>query len=487
MSFHWTDLEVRRALGLNPGRARADLAFGRVCSDSRNLEEGDLFVALVGERFDGHDFVPEALARGAGGAVVSRDVAVEEAARLYPVPDTLEALGRLARHRRHALKAKVVAITGSSGKTTTKDFMREALSGSFRVHATPGNLNNRVGLPQTLLAAPADTQLLVLEMGTNEPGEIGALTRVAEPDVAVITTVSETHLEKLGSLEGVLEEKLELVRGLGESGTAVVGDEPPVLARGARELAATVRVVGWSDGADADARPQEAEITERGCYRFRWRGESVTLRIPGRHSVQNALLALEVAHLLGVSPRDAARRIGKVQPGSMRSEIRILGSLTLLLDCYNANPQSVRAALDLLQSMQQLGSRVAVLGSMLELGEGSRLLHRGTLEDALDRPLDLVVATGLFAEAAQWVSLPAGGPELVVAPELAQAETFLMERLGGSEVVLLKASRGVAMETLLPALESRFGPSMKNPGPPGAGGSGGGNEKAVMLPAGKEA
>jgi UDP-N-acetylmuramoyl-tripeptide--D-alanyl-D-alanine ligase len=470
MSFLWTDLEVRTALGLNTGRAVNDLRFTRIWTDSRSVEAGDLFLALSGENFDGHDFVADALAKGAEGVVVSREIPAEESTPIYPVEDTLLALGRLARHRRRALKARVVGVTGSSGKTTTKDLIAGALSGSVRVHATPRNLNNRIGLPQTILMAPDDAQFLVLEMGTNEPGEIRALTEVAEPDLGVITTVSETHLERLGSLTGVLEEKLDLFRGLGSDGVGVVGDEPAILPERARTLVPEVNVVGWTERAAPEYRPSEAEVTEKGCFRFRWMGEPVQMGLPGRHSVQNALLALAVAHSVGVPARDAARRVAKVKPGGMRSEIRILGSLTLLLDCYNANPQSVAAALDLLETIQVLGPRVAVLGSMLELGDEARLYHRRVLEDVLRRSVDLVVATGLFAEAAEWIVPPRDGPELIPAEGLDDAREILSDRLGGTEVVLLKASRGVAMESLVPELEARFGPSA-----PGTGGNPGGS------------
>jgi UDP-N-acetylmuramoyl-tripeptide--D-alanyl-D-alanine ligase len=457
VTFSWTDAEVRTALGLKPQRAASDTAFSEICTDSRKVQPEALFVALVGERFDGHDFVMEALAGGATGVIASRPVDVGGSAQLYPVDDTLRAYGDLALHRRQSLDATVVGITGSAGKTMVKDLLSEALRGSFRVHATPGNLNNRIGLPQTLLQASEEAQVLVLEMGTNEPGEIRTLAEIARPSVGLISTVSETHLEKLGSLDGVMEEKLDLLRGLSGEVAAVVGDEPPELAERARLLVPEVRVAGWSDRADPELRPLEAEVTDLGCYRFMHRGERIQLRIPGRHTVANALLALAVAEGLGVRPKDAARRIGKVLPGAMRSEVRNLGSLTLLADCYNASPQSIRAALDLLVSLQQLGPRVAVLGSMLELGEASRILHRQVLEEALSRPLDLVVATGLFAEAARWISSPAEGPELVAAPELDEAERVLMKRLGGAELVLLKGSRGVAMERLIPALEERFG------------------------------
>jgi UDP-N-acetylmuramoyl-tripeptide--D-alanyl-D-alanine ligase len=484
MTFPWTDLEVRKALELNLQRAREGLTYPRIWTDSRTVEPGDLFLALPGERYDGHDFVAEAQARGAAGIVASREVATDEGARIYPVSDTLLALGLLARHRRRALGAEVVAVTGSSGKTTTKDLLASVLTGTFRVHATHRNLNNRVGLPQTILAAPENTELLVLEMGTNEPGEIRALTDIAEPDVGVITTVSETHIEKLGSLEGVLEEKLDLLRGLRGRRIAVVGDDPGILPARAEALAPNLRVAGWSGRADPELRPSGAEVGERGCFRFSWMGEQVVMGLPGRHSVQNALLALAAAHALGVDARDAAGRIGRVLPQGMRSEVRSLGSLTLILDCYNANPQSVRAALDLLETVQVLGPRVAVLGSMLELGEKSPVLHLQVLEEALGRPLDLVVATGLFAEAARRVSAPLGGPELVTAPRLEDAEEVLRSRLGGTEVVLLKASRGVAMEALVPSLEELFGPATGA----SAGAAGGflDRPRAFMRPAGKE-
>ncbi len=459
MSFRWTDREVRLALGLNPQRAREDLTFGGVSSDSRTVKAGDLFVALRGERFDGHDFVAEAVARGAAGAVVSRPVALEEALPLYPVRDTLEALGDLARHRRRALKAKVVGITGSSGKTTVKEMVREVLGGSFRVHATQGNLNNRVGLPHTLLASPADTQVLVLEMGTSEPGEIRALAGIGLPDLGVITTVGEAHLEKLGSVVGVLDEKVDLFRALRVGGVGVVGEEPPMLARRAREVLGGrgLWVVGTGEGAHGEFRARDLRLGEEGAYRFRWGDQEVILGVPGLHNVRNALMALAVGVLLGVPAREAARRLRRVRSFAMRGEVRSIGGLTVLVDCYNANPQSVRAALDMLVSVQRLGGRVAVLGSMLELGEWAPLLHRQVLEEALSRPLDLVVAIGGFAEAARWVERPKGGAELLTAESVQEAGDLLLGRLGGSEVVLLKASRGVALERLLLPLEERFG------------------------------
>ena len=458
MSFQWTDRNVRTALGLAPSDVEPDLVFAGVCTDSRMVKPGDLFVALEGETFDGHDFVQSSFAAGAAGAVVAGEVSIDEERPLYRVLDTTVALGDLAHHRRNTLDARVVGITGSSGKTGTKDLLAATLRGRLRVHATKGNFNNRIGLPLTLLDAPDDAQALVLEMGTNEPGEIGALTSVAAPGVGVITTVGETHLEKLGSVEGVLDEKLDLFRGLPSDGVAVVGDEPAILEQAARGVASTLLVTGWSDRAGPENRPEAPDVMDNGCYRFRWRGEPVALAVPGRHSVQNALIALAVADIVGVPPAEAVERIGQVRPGGMRSEVRKLGGLTLLVDCYNANPQSLAAALDLVTSIAGPGSRIAVLGSMLELGGDSAAIHERALRNALTFSVDVVVATGLFAEAAEALGpMPETGPEVVVASDLAEAGAALLGRLEGTETILLKASRGVAMEVLIPELEKRFG------------------------------
>ncbi|MFP3947788.1 MAG: UDP-N-acetylmuramoyl-tripeptide--D-alanyl-D-alanine ligase [Longimicrobiales bacterium] len=458
-AFPWTDRAVREALGMSLERADDTVEFAGVGTDSRSVAEGDLFVALTGDRFDGHDFVADAAAAGATGAVVSRPVSGASRVRLYPVQDTLVAFGKLARHRRRALRAEVVGITGSSGKTTTKELLKGALRRSFRVHATPMNYNNRVGLPRTLLDAPQDVQVVVVEMGTNEPGEIEILTGIAEPGYGVITTVGEGHLEKLGSVQGVFEEKLSLIRGLKEPGVGVVSDQPPVLPERAREIHSPIRVAGWSERADEDLRPGEPEADSRGCFHFRWKGETVTLRIPGRHAVLDALLALAVADELGVEPRAAARGVGQVESLDMRGEIRSVGSLTVILDCYNANPESVRASLELLASHPELGERVAVLGSMLELGKASARLHEEVLQDALDRPLDLIVAVGHFAVAARTLGLTGRteAPRVVAVDEVEEAYPALLPELEGGEIVLLKASRGVELERLVPLLEWDFG------------------------------
>jgi UDP-N-acetylmuramoyl-tripeptide--D-alanyl-D-alanine ligase len=349
----------------------------------------------------------------------------------------------------------VVAITGSSGKTTTKDLTAAALSATKRVHATRGNYNNRVGMPLTLLAVPEDAEAVVLEMGTNEPGEIRILAQIARPDVGVVTTVGEAHLEKLGSLDGVLQEKLDLLRGMADGGCCVVGDEPAKLADQARAFCPRLRVAGWSERADADLRPSEPEVDVFGSYQFRWRDQAVAMPLVGKHAVTDALLALAVADLLGVAPKDAVRGLATAQTNPLRGEVRRVGTLTVIVDCYNANPQSVKAALDVLEGQGAATRRVAVLGSMLELGEASSHLHEAVLGDALSRDIDLVVATGAFAAAA--TEIGANDPSrLITAEDWEEAYPLLRERLSGDEVVLLKASRGVALERILPLIERDF-------------------------------
>ncbi len=448
-TFRWSDASIRRALGLSGGDS--DRIYRGISTDTRTLRPGEVFVAIEGGRFDGHDFAKQAAARGCGAVVVRRpvDVPVET----YSVPDTLTALGDLALYRRNLARVPVVGITGSSGKTTVKDFTVGALSTSLRVHGTRANRNNRVGTPLTILAMPGDTAALVLEMGTNEPGEIAELARIARPTVGVVTTVSETHTERLKDLTGVLSEKLDLLRAVEDTGSAVVGDEPPDLVREARKIRPGTAVGGWTDRADVNLRPFGASLRADGTYAFTWMGHPVSLRIPGAHNVYNALLALAVARSLAVAPERAAAGISSVAPGAMRGEVRRLGSLTLLVDCYNANAAGVGAALATLEGMTVRGRKVAVLGTMLELGHRSRAIHREALRRALRARIDRYVLIGAFARAGKRLS----DPRVLCAVGVEEGAERLVGALKPGDAVLLKASRGVRLERMIPALESSFG------------------------------
>ena len=449
-AFRWSDASVRRALGL-PGGDPAQQYRG-ISTDTRTLGPGDVFVALEGERFDGHAFVPEAVAAGCA-AVVSHRAVGTVAATVYRVPDTLTALGDLALHRREQADIPVVGITGSSGKTTVKDMTLGAISARCRAHGTRANRNNRVGVPLTILSMPDHTTTLVLEMGTNEPGEIAELARIARPTVGVVTTVSETHTERLGDVRGVLAEKLDLVRALGGSGAAVVGDDPAELAHEARGIHPAVKVCGWTGLADGDLQPRCARARPDGTYAFTWRGEPVSLGIPGAHNVYNALLALAVARELQVDAKSASAGVSAVRARAMRGEVRRVGGVTLLVDCYNANAAGVSAAACTLTAMDVPGRRVAVLGTMLELGERSAAIHRETLSELLYADLDRIIVTGAFAQAAEGVA----DNRLVAVEDPGELARRLPHLVEAGDAVLLKASRGVRLERVIPVLESAFG------------------------------
>src|SRR5436190_19586650 len=305
-SYQWSSDAVAAALGVkSPGT----FLFTSVSTDTRHLTPGTLFIALKGDRFDAHDFLQDAQARGAAAAVVRRGTPRPARGGLpfFEVHDTLAALGLRARARRRALPAgaPVVAITGSSGKTSAKEMIRAALGARWRVHATTGNLNNLVGVPLTILAAPADADALVVEAGASVPGEIATLRATIEPTIAVITNVGYAHVEGFGSLAGVMQEKLALVEG---ARMAVVGTDPPELASEARRRAPTV-VAGT--GAGAQVRPDSAELDAEGHPRLTWRGHAVTLPVVGFHQIENAMLALAVGREAGTDPaRAVAARAG---------------------------------------------------------------------------------------------------------------------------------------------------------------------------------
>ncbi len=459
-AFRWTAAEVERALGTG-GTGEGEADYTGISTDTRKIAEGSLFVALRGANYDAHDFLAVASDAGATAAVVSRMPDVQPSGmRLYLVDDTLHALGRLARHRRRALAGRVVAVAGSNGKTTTKELLRAALGGTLRVHATEANLNNQVGVPLTLLAAPEDAEVLVIETGTNEPGEIALLGAIAEPDLALITSIGEEHLEGFGSVAGVLEEELAILPSIRPGGEGFVADEPDELPGRARAiLGDRLHLAGFSES--ADLRPEgEVGVRADGSTEWRFRGVDVHVPLPGRHNVRNALLALGVAEALGVPLEEAARGIGAMSSPKMRNEWRRVGTVGVLADCYNSNPPSLRAAVELLASIPSSGAKVAVVGTMRELGDHADELHReaaATIAGLVGNGIDRVVATGDFVAAFAGLREQLGD-RLVAAEDPIQAYEELRPRLQGDETILLKGSRGVALERIIPLIERDFHP-----------------------------
>jgi UDP-N-acetylmuramoyl-tripeptide--D-alanyl-D-alanine ligase len=374
----------------------------------------------------------------------------------YVVPDSLVALGKLGRMHRQRLGVRVCAVAGSNGKTTTKDLLRAVLATRYRVHATPGNFNNLFGAPLTLLGASDDTDIIVAEIGTNVPGEIAHLAAIVEPDAAVITGIAAEHLEGLGDLEGVLREETAVLPWLPAGAPAIVADEPAMLAERARTLVPALRVAGLSERADEALRGSDVAIDERGRVSFRWEGRDVKLQLRGRHNARNALLALGIGRAWGIDADAAITALAALQPAKLRVEFHDVGGLTVIADCYNANPASVDAAVDLLCSLPQSGDRVVVLGSMLEMGESAAQLHREAAGAIAALDIDLIVATGDFVPAFE-AHAAALGDRLIRETDPLRAYERLAPRLSGSETILLKASRGVALERLLARLEANWG------------------------------
>ena len=439
----WTAAQVSEALGV-PVTASGPLT--GISTDTRQLTPGTLFVALAGEHFDAHAFLDRALEGGAGAAVVRRGTPPVAGLPLIEVPDTLVALGVLARARRRRLPAgaPVVAVTGSSGKTSTKELIRAALGVRYHVHATAGNLNNLVGVPLSILGAPAGTDALVIEAGANLPGEIPRLRDIIEPTIAVVTNVGYAHVEGFGSLEGVMREKVSLVE---RCPVAVVGTEPPGLAVAAR---AKTRTVVAGAGPGAEVHPDGAELDEGGHPRLRWGGREVTIPVTGFHQIDNAAIAVAAAREAGIRPGEALQGLATARVPGGRGGITNVGGLTVIDDSYNANPGSLRRAVEFARWLAQRRSRplAVVVGTMLELGPESDKLHRVAAEEIVAAAPALVGAVGAFEAAFS----PFAGllkDRLVVAPDAERLGPLLKRRLQGNEVVLLKASRGVALERVL--------------------------------------
>jgi UDP-N-acetylmuramoyl-tripeptide--D-alanyl-D-alanine ligase len=443
----WTLRRVSLALGGGPGD---DRPLRGICTDTRAVGPGDLFVALKGERFDAHDFLRDAVARGAS-AVVVHDArrAAGLGVPVYETPSTLFALGALARYRRRAWGRPVVAVGGSNGKTSTKELIRAALGARLEVHATEGNLNNQVGVPLTLLAIPDEADIAVVEVGTNTPGEIALLRAISEPDVAVVTTVQEEHLEGFGDLAGVMREEGSLLDGVA---TAIVPAAESALVGEARRRARRTVTAGLVSG---DLAGMPYGLTDEGAGWLVVDGVRIAVPLRGMHNLRNAMLALAVARECGITLDDAGAAIGRIEVArlpSMRSSVEPLGGALLINDAYNSNPGSARAALALLSTVGGQRQRVAVLGTMRELGAQSERAHREIARAALDSGAGLVAGIGEFAGALQAVA--PSDERVVTADDVEELWPLLRARLSENAAILLKASRGVRLERLLPHLRA---------------------------------
>ena len=439
---YWTLERVAQALGTGP---RSTHALSGVSTDTRHIMRGDCFVALVGENFDAHNFLSTAKAKGAAAFVVSNPMAaVGLGIPTYVVHDTLVALGQLATAWRRAWGGPVIAVAGSNGKTSTKDMLKAALGSTLSVHATAGNFNNLVGVPLTLLALPPYAQVAVVEVGTNTPGEVGALRAIVEPDMALLTSIGEEHLEGLGDLAGVLREETDIFQGVP---LAIVPTAYPEVEPIARARSARVVTAGLERG---DVKPAAWGLAPDGTGWLTLNDVTVKLALRGAHQVANAVLVLAAVNACGVPLERAAEALRTMPVPNMRGVWEELGSAVLINDAYNANPASARAALELLNSVGEGRQRVAVLGSMRELGQQSDQQHDDVARAAIASKANVIAAVGDFAAA--FMRVAPNDARVVFAPAFEELWPRLESRLDKNAVVLLKASRGAQMERLVPYL-----------------------------------
>jgi UDP-N-acetylmuramoyl-tripeptide--D-alanyl-D-alanine ligase len=453
------ELVLEATAGSLVSKAPGGLVLQSVSIDSRTLEPGALFVAIRGPRFDGHDFLAEAHARGALLALVEREVKAPPDLPLARVADTARALLDLARHVRRAAKVPVVAVTGSVGKTTTKDMAAEILATRGPVLKTEGNLNNQYGLPLTLLRLTAEHTAAVLELGMSAAGEIRALATTAEPDVAAITRIAPVHLEFFASLDAIAEAKAEILEGLAPGGTAVLNGDDEQLRRIGERFPGRVVWFGRDQRFEVSAeRWRGTAFGMRFDMRLAGRTLDVALPLAGPHFVSNFLAAAAAAHVLGVTPEAIAEAASRLRPARHRGELRRLGEGVILLDdCYNSSPVALEAALVALGLIPGL-RRIAVVGDMLELGASGPRLHREAGRAFAGR-VDVLAGIGPLARELVEGAREAGhaGSALVHFDDAARAAAAVASLVTPGDAVLVKASRALRLEQVVDALVARFG------------------------------
>ncbi|MBN2564977.1 MAG: UDP-N-acetylmuramoyl-tripeptide--D-alanyl-D-alanine ligase [Candidatus Eisenbacteria bacterium] len=442
--------DMAEALNI-PIRNAAGVRVGGVSTDSRTVRPGDLFFAIRGGRFDGHAFVADALRKGAVAAVVS-DVGGSSRGPLLLVDDTVDALLTLAGWYRNRFELPIVAVTGSNGKTTTKDMIASVLSTRFRTAKTSGNYNNHIGVPLTLFDIEAAHQSAVVEIGMNHLGEIARLAAAVRPKVGVITNVSAAHMETMRNVDTVAQAKAELIEALPPDGTAVLNwDDPRVKALWARGPS---NVVSFGMSPDAEVRAINIKTRPDGVSFELADGGRVELPVPGSHNVMNALAAIAVGRVMGVPDEAAADGLSVFQPSAMRMHTARVGQMTILNDAYNCNPGSLRAALAALKDVAAGRPTAAALGDMLELGETSEEAHREAGATAARLGVDYLF---LFGEEVK--ALSRGATENGIPPErvhIYEDKAALAEavrsQLPASAVLLVKGSRGMRMEEVVESL-----------------------------------
>ncbi|MGA8270574.1 MAG: UDP-N-acetylmuramoyl-tripeptide--D-alanyl-D-alanine ligase [Candidatus Sulfotelmatobacter sp.] len=419
--------------------------------DSRTVNPGQLFFAVKGERLDGHDFVAQALEKGATAAVVRKDqlARYQIKERLLAVEDTLAALQTLATAVRKLWGKPLIAVTGSVGKTTTKEAIAHVLSARFRVLKSEGNFNNHFGLPLMLLKLEPDNDLAVIEMGMSHAGEIRALAKIAQPEIGVVTNVAPVHLEFFDSLAGIARAKYELVESLPASGIAVLNADDEYVSQFGRDFKGKVVMYGTRVTADVrveNIQARGAEGTEFDVLIGELR-ERAVLPLVGEHNILNGLAAVAVGLERGLKPSEAVAALSTLAPADKRGQVLQVGNITVINDCYNSNPKALAAMVDALAKMEAK-RRIVVAGEMLELGPAGEEMHRQAGRQVAEKQIDALVGVRGLAQAMVDAAKEAGGrAEFVASSE--EAGEWLAREARYGDVVLLKASRGVKLEKAL--------------------------------------
>ena len=435
------------------GREALKARVATVWNDSRKVAKGDVFVALKSPRDDGHRFVKAAFAAGAAAAIVDRKARVEcaprDARRLIAVNDPLAAVQRVAARYRKELGILMIGVTGSSGKTTTRSFVAAVLKSVFTVGETYSNWNNHIGVPQSILRFTGEEWAGVIEMGANHEGEIRVLSKIARPDIAIITNIGYAHVGLFGSLDATTRAKLEIADGLAFDGFLLCNGDDPRLVAGARSRGIRTEYFGY--GPRCAIRPEKVSFDQSRGLSFTLDGREFTLKVPGRHFLYSALPAVFLGRRCGVPDDRIARTLAALRPVDMRGTMVDKHGVRFIVDCYNANPSSMKSAIDALGDLAGKKKKVAVVGDMLELGSLAKRLHRELGRMLAESGIAKVVAVGDWAGAVADGALKAGmKPGGIQTARTADAAAAIVRRfVAPGEIVLLKGSRGVHLETVL--------------------------------------
>jgi len=448
---------------------RTERVFTGVCTDSRSVRKGDLFIALVGKRLDGHDFVSEAVRQGAAGVVVSRECFVGDDARdvvVVMVDDTIRALMRLAAWHRRRLRCRVAAVTGSNGKTTTKDLTWAILSRRYRTVRSQGSKNNNIGLPLTLLQIDDEAEAAVLELGTSAFGEIRLLAFISQPNVGCITNVGPAHLEFFGSVQNVASAKAELLEELEEGAPVILNadDEWSDWVRHkARGPIVTFGIHRQADFMAENISARDGVVSFRLVANLFGTRRTIELPFPGAHNARNALAAAALSSQMGLGISEIEEGLAAARLPSMRYEVSTLSGMTVINDAYNANPVSMMAAVSSFCEMEVLGRRIFVCGDMLELGQHATEAHRQVGLFVKSKPIDYVVAFGELAAVLGEAAFGEGmqGEKWITCRSVDETVSVLMRVAAPGDAILVKGSRANAMERIVDALRTAEGSESK--------------------------